>query len=79
MKREAVQEERHRYKSKGDTRSYSPSFYEFKEELKEPESVNELNDDLVLTSEDKSLLERIIKAEDSFNPEKINTGPNVNK
>jgi len=74
MKREAVQEERHRYKQRGDDRSYSPSFYEFKEES---ESVNELNDDVTLTPEDKSLIERIVKAEDSFNPEKINTDPNV--
>jgi hypothetical protein len=80
MKREAVQEERHKFKHKSEGRSFSPSsFYELKEELKDSESYNELDDDLVLVAEEKSFLERITKAEDSFNPEKADQAPNVSE
>lgn len=71
MKREAVQEERHKYKYKHEKDRLSPSSnYEFKEEVKDIENINELNDDLILTFSEKDFLKNIIQAEDTFNPEK---------
>lgn len=74
MKREQVQDERQKYRHKHDSPNGSPSsFYEFKEELKDTENPNELNDDLSLTYEENKFLEKINKAEELYNPEKINS------
>lgn len=80
MKREAVQEERHKYKFKADQDRLSPSTsFEIKEELKEAQPSNDLDDDLLLTIDEKSFLIEINSAEDSFNPEIINNSFNVSR
>ena len=78
MKREAVQEERHKYKYKIDQDRLSPTnSCEFKEELKEVQFSNDLDDDLTLTSDEKSFLIEINTAEETYSPETINNSANV--
>lgn len=78
MKREAVQEERHKYKYKIDHDRLSPTnSCEFKEELKEVQFSNDLDDDLTLTSDEKSFLIEINTAEETYNPETINNSANT--
>lgn len=76
MKREAVQEERQKYQQqlKNDLDRYSPTSNEYKEE--EQDTLDELNDDLVMTPDEKTLLEQIICSEDSFNPKIKISDPN---
>lgn len=79
MKREAVQEERQKYQQqlKNDLDRYSPTSNEYKEE--EQDTLDELNDDLVMTPDEKTLLEQIICSEDSFNPKIKISDPNVGR
>lgn len=74
MKREAVQEERHKYKF---NQSMSPlSNNELKEEIKDFQIIDQLNDDLVLTTEEMDFLKKINDVEDKFNPDIRNSEPN---
>lgn len=79
MKREAVQEERHKYKYKNDPEKLSPSSnYEFNDGTKDFQIVDELDDDLILSLEEREFLKQITLAEDLFNPEIISPDFKVN-
>lgn len=79
MKREAVQEERHKYKYKNDLDKLSPSSnYELNEDTKDFQMVDELDDDLILSHEERELLKQITLAEDLYNPEVRSPDLNVN-
>ena len=82
MKREDVQEERHKYKYKNEQERDKPSptsdSCDFREELKDFQIADELNDDLILTVEEREFLKKITLAEDLYNPEINNPDSNVN-
>jgi len=73
MKREAVQEERHKFKDKTEQPSpsnlaSSNSVSDFKEIAKDNANGEDIDEDLTLTAEEQAFLETLLETEDAYYP-----------